>query len=99
MKKKLLKIFLLIILSLFLIKNVFSAPICKSEKITITKKNGKAEDNKINEIEEETENKNISKKDEEGNSEEKCVAGNDLGATFNADNYVKTFFKNMELNI
>ncbi len=40
-----------------------------------------------------------SKKDEEGNSEEKCVAGNDLGATFNADNYVKTFFKNQELNI
>ena len=75
MKKKLLKIFLLIILSLFLIKNVFSAPICKSEKITITKKSNKAEDNKINESEEETENKdqleneNISKKDEEGDIE------------------------------
>jgi len=29
--------------------------------------------------------------------EEKCVAGNDLGATFNADKYVKTFFNGLEI--
>ena len=39
------------------------------------------------------------REDEEENVVEQCVAGNDLGATFNGDNYVKTFFKNMEINI
>ena len=38
-----------------------------------------------------------SKEDEDGNMEEKCVAGNDLGATFNADKYVKTFFNGLEI--
>ena len=37
------------------------------------------------------------KEDEDGNMEEKCVAGNDLGATFNADKYVKTFFNGLEI--
>lgn len=38
-------------------------------------------------------------KDAKDNLIEKCVSGNDLGATFNGDNYIKTFFKNMEINI
>jgi len=38
-----------------------------------------------------------SKEDEDGNMEEKCVAGNDLGATFNADKYIKTFFNGLEI--
>ena len=40
-----------------------------------------------------------SKPDEDDNTEEKCVAGSDLGATFNADKYVKTFLKGLEINI
>ena len=37
--------------------------------------------------------------DEDGITNEKCVAGSDSGATFNANNYIKTFFKGLEINI
>ena len=57
MKKKPLKIFLLIIISLFLTKNVFSAPICKAEKTTLTEEDILLKNNETNEVEEETENK------------------------------------------
>jgi len=38
-----------------------------------------------------------SKPDENDNSTQQCVAGDDLGATFNAGKYIKTFFKGLEI--
>jgi hypothetical protein len=38
-----------------------------------------------------------SKPDKDGEFTQQCVAGNDLGATFNAGEYLKTFFKGKEL--
>jgi hypothetical protein len=38
-----------------------------------------------------------SKQDEEDNFTQQCVAGDDLGATFNSNKYIKTFFKGLEI--